>query len=110
VKFFRLRNAVVIRINPEAQRRKYRVAGIDNPVAVSAVFWQVVNCQCSEAVGIARQRLRSEAAKEFFAIVDQAIGTRKRQECIACSRCCPSHLDWISRTRNVELHAVRDIR
>src|SRR5579883_3542373 len=64
VEFVGLANAVVIRVKPQPQRREYLVAGIDDAVAVAAMFGLVVNGQSEEAIGMRGGWLGREIAEE----------------------------------------------
>jgi len=61
--FVRLRNAVVIAVDPQPQFRPDGVLRIDE--AVAALRGLVLDCQGQEAVGVGRGRLRGEIPEQL---------------------------------------------
>src|SRR5204863_786994 len=65
-----LRNAVVVRVLPKAQRGKDRIAAVDHSVGIAAILDLVVLGEREVAVWRRRLRLRREVAEELPAVVD----------------------------------------
>src|SRR6266704_375284 len=102
--------AVVIGVYPQPERRKDFVAGIDDPVSIPPVFRLIINRQSQKAIRVGRLRLRSEVAKEFGSVIDDAVAVAIQcEKSIVCARRCPSNLNRLARTGYVKEDAVSRI-
>jgi hypothetical protein len=70
VKLFQFRDPVVVRVLPEPQAGKDRVALIDQPIAIASVDSFVKFRQGQKSVLVRRWWLQGKVTKQFSAIID----------------------------------------
>ena len=107
VQFTGLRNAVVVFVNPKQEMGEYGIAAVDDPVAVSSIFWLVEFGQGRKTIRVRGFRLLREIAEEFLPAVDLAVVIAvQSQKGVAGGRCCPCQADWATIAADVENNAV----
>ena len=80
VQLFRLRNSIMIGIDPEQQILVYPVSCINHTVSIPAIFWLIEFGQSKEAIWMLRWKLCSRVSEEFFTTVDDAISVAVESE------------------------------
>jgi len=107
VQFLGLAVAVVVRIDPDPEVGVHGVAGIDDPVPVSAVRRSVKNCQGEEAVGVVARGLRRVVAEQLGEVVDGSVGIAVEGEPAVVPVCVrPAHLLQGPAGEHTKFHAI----
>ena len=83
MQFCGLADSVVILVNPEAERGKDLIAGVDHSVGISSLLKIVIDGQGSKSIGMRGRRLRREIAEELLAVGDDSFWSGKGEKGVA---------------------------
>ena len=107
MQFIRLRNTIVILINPQHQMRKNRISLINNSVSVTAVFGFIELCKRQKAIGSSGFRLKGEISEESVPLSIVPLWLRSNaKKGISRSNSRPCNLDRYASIGNVKHYAV----
>jgi hypothetical protein len=107
VQFIRLRDAVVVFVNPQEKVWKYVIPLIDDSISVAAVLWLIELGQSEKAVPVIRFRLRSKVAEEFLTTIDLSVVVSiESKECVVRVCRCPCNPDGFAIAGNIEKDPV----
>ena len=73
MQFSRLRESIMIAVNPQPKLRINCITGADKAIAIPSLPGFVILCKSLEAIWMVGGRLRAGITKQLLSIVDNAI-------------------------------------